>query len=150
MANPITIDHTMMRQRILPSLLQLLAANRHHELPQRVYELGTVVLDSHNATRAAWACAEVGGGFSAAKGFAQALLRDIGADLDDVVWEATESDDGPWLAGRGAKVLISGEEVGQIGELDPVIASEFGLRVPIQAGDFDIDALGRLIHDPVL
>ena len=150
LANPITIDHTMMRQRILPSLLQLLAANRHHELPQRVYELGTVVLDSHNATRAAWACAEVGGGFSAAKGFAQALLRDIGADLDNVVWEATESDEGPWLAGRGAKVLISGEEVGQIGELDPVIASEFGLRVPIQAGDFDIDALGSLIPDPVL
>jgi len=150
LANPITIDHTMMRQRILPSLLQLLAANRHHELPQRVYELGTVVLNSHNGTRAAWACAEVGGGFSGAKGFAQALLRDIGANLEDIVWEATASDDGPWLSGRGAKVLISGEEVGQIGEIDPAVASEFGLRVPIQAGDFDVDALGRLIPDPVL
>ena len=150
LANPITIDHTMMRQRILPSLLQLLAANRHHELPQRVYEIGTVVLDSHNGTRAAWACAEVGGGFSAAKGFAQAFLRDIGANLEDVVWEATTLDEGPWLSGRGAKILVSGEEVGQIGEIDPVVASEFGLRVPIQAGEFDVDALGRLIPDPVL
>ncbi|MEK9805011.1 MAG: phenylalanine--tRNA ligase subunit beta [Euryarchaeota archaeon] len=150
LANPITIDHTMMRQRILPSLLQLLAANRHHELPQRVYEIGTVVLDSNNATRAAWACAEVGGGFSAAKGFAQAFLRDIGANLDDVVWESTNLNEGPWLAGRGAKVFIFGEEIGQIGEIDPAVASEFGLRVPIQAGDFDIDALGRLIPDPVL
>ena len=150
LANPITIDHTMMRQRILPSLLQLLAANRHHELPQRVYEIGTVVLDSNNATRAAWACAEVGGGFSAAKGFAQAFLRDIGANLDDVVWESTNLNEGPWLSGRGAKVFIFGEEIGQIGEIDPAVASEFGLRVPIQAGDFDIDALGRLIPDPVL
>ena len=150
LANPITIDHIMMRQRILPSLLQLLAANRHHELPQRVYEIGTVVLDSHNGTRAAWACAEVGGGFSAAKGFAQAFLRDIGANLDDVLWEATTLNEGPWLPGRGAKVSVSGEEVGQIGEIDPVVASEFGLRVPIQAGEFDVDALGRLIPDPVL
>ena len=150
LANPITIDHTMMRQRILPSLLQLLAANRHHELPQRVYEIGTVVLESHNGTRAAWACAEVGGGFSAAKGFAQAFLRDIGANLEDVLWDATTLDEGPWLPGRGAKILVSGEEVGQIGEIDPVVASEFGLRVPIQAGEFDIDALGRLIPDPVL
>ena len=150
LANPITIDHTMMRQRILPSLLQLLAANRHHELPQRVYEIGTVVLDSNNATRAAWACAEVGGGFSAAKGFAQAFLRDIGANLDDVVWESTNLNEGPWLSGRGAKVFVFGEEIGQIGEIDPAVASEFGLRVPIQAGDFDIDALGRLIPDPVL
>ena len=140
----------MMRQRILPSLLQLLAANRHHELPQRVYEIGTVVLESHNGTRAAWACAEVGGGFSAAKGFAQAFLREIGANLEDVLWDATTLDEGPWLPGTGAKILESGEEVGQIGEIDPVVASEFGLRVPIQAGEFDVDALGRLIPDPVL
>ena len=105
LANPITIDHTIMRQRILPSLLQLLAANRPHELPQRVYEIGTVVLDSHNATRAAGACAEVGGGFSAAKGFAQALLRDIGANLDDIVWESTELQEGPWLSGRGLSLI---------------------------------------------
>ncbi len=150
LANPITIDHTLMRQRILPSLLQLLASNRHHELPQRVYELGTVVHDSRNATRAAWACAEVGGGFSAAKGIAQAFLRDIGADLAEVNWVATEPNEGPWLNGRGAKAIVAGEEVGQFGELDPSVGAEFGLRVPIQAGDFDIDALGRTIPDPVL
>ena len=150
LANPITVDHTMMRQRILPSLLQLLAANRHHELPQRVYELGTVVHDSHNGTRAAWACAEVAGGFSAAKGIAQAFLRDIGADLSEAEWKATEPNDGPWRTGRGAKAIVAGDEVGQFGELDPFVTAEFGLRVPIQAGDFDIDALGRLIPDPVL
>lgn len=150
LANPITIDHTMMRQRILPSLLQLLAANRHHELPQRVYELGTVVHDSHNVTRAAWACAEVGGGFAAAKGIAQAFLRDIGADLEKVEWVATEPNNGPWLNGRGAKALVAGEEVGQFGELDPAVGAEFGLKVPIQAGEFDIDALSRTIPDPVL
>ena len=77
-------------------------------------------------------------------------MRDIGANLEDVVWEGTALDEGPWLSGRGAKILVSDEEVGQIGEIDPVVASEFGLRVPIQAGEFDIDALGRLIPDPVL
>ena len=71
-------------------------------------------------------------------------------NLDDVLWEATTLNEGPWLPGRGAKVSVSGEEVGQIGEIDPVVASEFGLRVPIQAGEFDVDALGRLIPDPVL
>ena len=72
-SNPITRDHTLLRQYLLPSLLKLLAANRHHELPQKVYELGEVVSDSANSTRVAWACAEVGGGFTAAKGIAQAI-----------------------------------------------------------------------------
>jgi len=53
-SNPITVDHTMMRQFILPSLLRLLSSNRHHELPQRVYELGEVVHNSQNRTRASW------------------------------------------------------------------------------------------------
>ena len=32
--NPITIDHTLLRQYLLPGLLRLLSANRHHDLPK--------------------------------------------------------------------------------------------------------------------
>ena len=149
-SNPITKEHTMLRQYILPSLLNLLAANRHHELPQRVHELGDVVRDSENKTRLSWACAEVGGGFSAAKGIASSLLRDLGANLSEVMWQGINQEEGPWIKGRGAKVIIGGIEVGQIGEIDPKVSFEFGLKVPIQAGEFDVDALGRTIPDPVL
>ena len=149
-SNPITQDHTMLRQYILPSLLNLLSANRHHELPQKVHELGTVVRDSKNKNRVAWACAEVGGGFSASKGVAMALLRDLGADLELVKLEKVSDKQGPWIKGRGAKIIIEGVEVGQIGEIDPNVSFKFGLRVPIQAGEFDVDALGQLIPDPVL
>ena len=149
-SNPITKEHTMLRQYILPSLLNLLAANRHHELPQRVHELGDVVRDSENKTRLSWACAEVGGGFSAAKGIASSLLRDLGANLSEVKWEGINQEEGPWIKGRGARVIIDGIEVGQIGEIDPKVSFEFGLKVPIQAGEFDVDALGRAIPDPLL
>jgi phenylalanyl-tRNA synthetase beta chain len=149
-ANPITQDHTILRQYILPSLLNLLSANRHHELPQKVHELGTVVRDAENKNRVAWACAEVGGGFSAAKGIASALLRDLGANLEKVDWVSINEKEGPWIKGRGAKIMIENIEVGQIGEVDPKVSFDFGLRVPIQAGEFDIDALGLLIPDPVL
>jgi phenylalanyl-tRNA synthetase beta chain len=149
-SNPITKDHTMLRQYLLPSLLKLLASNRHHELPQKVYEVGEVVSDSANSTRVAWACAEIGGGFTAAKGIAQALLRDLGADMDEVVFEATEEAMGPWISGRGARVLISGEELGQFGEIDPAVGYEFGLRSPLHAGEFDIETSGRMIPSPVL
>ncbi len=149
--NPITIEHTIMRQYILPSLLRLLAANRHHELPQRVYELGTVVHDHHNNDVVAWGCAEVGTGFTGAKGIAQAILRDLGVEQEEleVTYKATKSSDGPWLEGRGADVLINGQRVGSFGEIDPAVADLFELRVPIQAGEFDVGALERLIPDPV-
>nr|MBC8518353.1 hypothetical protein [Euryarchaeota archaeon] len=149
--NPITIEHTIMRQYILPSLLRLLAANRHHELPQRVYELGTVVHDHNNNDRVAWGCAEVSTGFTGAKGIAQALLRDLGVNQEEleIVYKPIKSGDGPWLEGRGADILINGKKVGSCGEIDPAIADLFELRVPIQAGEFDVGLLGKLIPDPV-
>jgi len=149
-SNPITIDHTLMRQFVLPSLLRLLSSNRHHELPQRVYELGEVVHNSKNGTRASWACAEVGSGFTAAKGISQALIRDLGCEFDNIEFAPLEEGEGPWIFGRGAKILIGGEEVGQFGEVDPHVSSEFGLRSPIQAGEFDVEKLAMLIPDPVL
>ncbi|MDP6985919.1 MAG: phenylalanine--tRNA ligase subunit beta [Candidatus Thalassarchaeaceae archaeon] len=149
-ANPITSEHTILRQSVLPSLLGLLAANRHHELPQRVYELGTVVRDVMNMVRGSWACAEVGSGFSSAKGIAQAVLRDMGAELSEVEFQALEPGFGPWIPGRGASVSIRGEVIGEFGEIAPEVGLSFGLKCPIHAGEFDLEMLGRLIPDPVI
>jgi len=150
--NPITGEHTILRQSILPSLLRLLSANRRHELPQRVYESGICVRDHKNRNRIAWLCAEQVSSFSQSRGMVQALLRDLGTDSQelDVSWETVALGEGPWMKGRSAKILISGKEVGQMGEIDPVVGDHFELRVPMHAAEFDIEALRQAIRDPVL
>ena len=148
-SNPITSEHTVLRQYILPSLLRLLAANRHHELPQRVYELGTVVKGFRNCKKGAWTCAEVGSGFTASKGIAQALLRDLGAGYEDVKFAPTEPGHGPWITGRGSHILIKGKRIGEFGEIAPEVSGGFGIKSPIQAGEIDMEEVGSLIPDPV-
>lgn len=148
-SNPITSDHTVLRQYILPSLLRLLAANRHHELPQRVYELGTVVRNFNNCQRGAWTCAEVGSGFTASKGIAQALMRDLGAGDNNVEFLPTEPGHGPWIAGRGSHIIVKGKNIGEFGEIDPEVSSKFGIKSPIQAGEIDLEVVRSLIPDPV-
>lgn len=150
--NPITGEHTILRQSILPSLLRLLSANRRHELPQRVYESGICVRGHKNRNRIAWLCAEQVSSFSQSRGMVQALLRDLGTDSQelDVSWETVALGEGPWMKGRSAKILISGKEVGQMGEIDPVVGDHFELRVPMHAAEFDIEALRQAIRDPVL
>ena len=149
-SNPITSDHTILRQYILPSLLRLLAANRHHELPQRVYELGEVVRDWENKIRGGWACAESGSGFTSAKGISLAMLRDMGADFSDVQFKPTASEEGPWITGRGSKILVKGVEVGEFGEVSPDVSGSFGLKSPIHAGEVDLAAIGEIIPDPLI
>lgn len=148
-SNPITSEHTILRQNILPSLLRLLAANRHHELPQRVYELGTVVRGFRNSRRGAWTCAEVGNGFTSSKGIAQALIRDLGAKDGDVEFLPTEPGHGPWIIGRGSHIMVKGKSIGEFGEIAPEVSGEFGIKSPIQAGEINLELVGTLIPDPV-
>ena len=145
--NPITLEHTMMRHFLLPGLLRLLASNRHHDLPQSVYELGTVVRDHKNMDRLAFLTAERIGGFASIRGRIQAFLRDIGAE--NVVIEPLPDNEGPWLAGRSAKVLLDGDWVGCFGEIDPSISQIFELLVPLNGAEFDVEALKSSITDPV-
>lgn len=145
--NPITIEHTMMRHFLLPGLLRLLATNRHHDLPQSVYELGTVVRDHKNMDRLAFLTAERAGGFAAIRGRIQAFLRDIGAE--NIVIEQLPANEGPWLAGRAARILLNGEWVGCFGEIDPAISQSFELLVPLNGAEFDVEALKHAVTDPV-
>lgn len=145
--NPITLEHTMMRHFLLPGLLRLLASNRHHDLPQSVYELGTVVRDHKNMDRLAFLTAERIGGFASIRGRIQAFLRDIGAE--NVVIEPLPDNEGPWLAGRSAKILLDGEWVGCFGEIDPSVSQIFELLVPLNGAEFDVEALKSSITDPV-
>ena len=145
--NPITIDHTLLRQYLTPGLLRLLSSNRHHDLPQNVYELGTVVRDHHNSTRLAFLVAERSGGFAAVRGRIQAFLRDLGAQEYQI--SPLPDNDGPWLAGRAAKVSVNGIHVGCFGELDPKIAEQFELKVPLNGAEFSVDQILLAIPDPV-
>ncbi len=145
--NPITIDHTLLRQYLIPGLLRLLASNRHHDLPQSVYELGTVVRNHKNSDRAAFLVAERSGGFAAVRGRVQAFLRDLGS-LEYHI-EKLPDNEGPWLNGRSAKVMIGDLQVGCFGEIDPVISEKFELRVPISGAEFSLEQLSKAIQDPV-
>jgi len=77
----------------------------------------------------------------------QAFCRDLG--ITEWHLEPLEAGDGPFLAGRSAKLLVRGTWVGCVGELDPQVSMSFDLRVPISGADIDIDELESLIEDPV-
>ena len=147
--NPITKEHGILRQNILPSLIELLAANRHHELPHRIFELGATVIDHSNSASVAWACADANAGFSTAKGFCMSLLRDLGADENNVKLVEGPPKEGPWLAGRVAIVMIGDAHIGTFGEVDPNVSFKFGLRVPIHAGEFYVNRIVDSLPDPL-
>jgi phenylalanyl-tRNA synthetase beta chain len=150
--NPALEDQTLLRVRLAPSLLGVLAANRHRSLPQRLFEVGHVVLQEpgqqegkgqwRNRLRLAGVEVAAKAGFSEAKGLVESLLRD--AKLDATL----QPGDRPGLIrGRQGRIVKAradraeaGQEVGWFGELHPDTIVAFGLTAPAMAFEIDLDA----------
>jgi len=123
---PISEDHTIVRPTILPNMLDILSINKHRELPQRIFEVGEVVLDCMTHQK-----------FGAVAIHPQANFTEIQAAVDAVMrerrmeYEVTESNDPAFLDGRRADIMQNGIKVGVFGELHPEVISNFGLEHPI-------------------
>ncbi|HET6398420.1 MAG TPA: phenylalanine--tRNA ligase subunit beta [Candidatus Thermoplasmatota archaeon] len=128
--NPVLQEQTQLRTRLLPSLLQVLAQNKHRPLPQRLFEVGHVVRRHadgafRNELRLAVVELSAKAGFSEAKAVAQALERDarLGVTL------GAEHVPG-FIPGRCGVLRRAGAQVGHFGELHPATLSAFGLGAP--------------------
>ncbi len=138
--NPVLEEQTLLRVKLVPSLLHVLAANRHRSLPQRLFELGYVVVEEdgrwRNRLRLAVVEQAARAGFSRVKGLAEAILRDAGI-------EATlEAADVPGhISGRAGTIVADGTAIGSFGELHPDTIVAFGLGAATTAIEIDVTAV---------
>ncbi len=141
--HPLTEDHTILRTSILPSLLEVLSLNRHHPLPQKIFEVGDVVVDKLNRLKVSAVITHSKANFSEIRSVVQAFMKEIGYD-----WEAEETKDRAFILGRGADVIVDGKVVGSFGEIHPEVLERFNLTTPVVGLEVDLSALfdtGELI-----
>ncbi len=123
---PISEDHTIVRPTILPNLLEILSINQHRELPQRIFEVGEVVLGCKTGQRLGAVAIHPQANFTEIQAVVDAVLRER-----HIVYEVAESDDPAFIEGRRADIMIKGERAGVLGEIHPEVISNFGLEHPI-------------------
>ena len=138
--NPVLEEQTLLRVKLVPSLLGVLAANRHRSLPQSLFEAGYVVQPDGqgrwpNRLHLAGVQLAAKAGFSDAKGLVLALLRDLKLDA-----KLEPGERKGLVAGRQGCILKAGHEVGWFGELHPDTLVAFGLTAPCIAFELDLAA----------
>jgi len=135
--NPITEFHTSVRSWLIPSLMDILAKNRHRDLPQRIFEIG-IVADSEgrNREKVGALLMDDKASFTGIKSIVSALLRDLGLDFS-----VEETLHPSFIDGRCASVLVEGNEVGFFGEIHPEVLENFDLEHPVSAFEIDISDL---------
>jgi len=136
--NPVTEDTEIMRTSLLPGLFRLLEANKHNELPQRVFEIGHVQLPERRrffATLNTHPRAT----FSESKSLIDALGRDLKQKFTYI-----ESSDPRFIEGRQMRVTADGGVVGYVGEIHPEIITNFNLFSPVVGLELDVTGIQLL------
>jgi phenylalanyl-tRNA synthetase beta chain len=124
--HPITIEQTMLRTTILPNLLEILSFNQHRELPQRIFEVGDVVVDGRNDVHLAAVAIDPHANFSEIRSMVDAVMHER-----VVAYEIAESDDPAFIKGRRADISAGGRRAGVFGEMHPGVILNFGLDQPV-------------------
>jgi phenylalanyl-tRNA synthetase beta chain len=135
--NPIGEEYSCLRVSLLPSLLKILSENRHHPLPQQVFELGFVVDgDAKNRSHLAGMKIDAKANFTECKSLVEAVLRDAGVkyNIKDKMHPA-------FITGRCAAIIKENKEIGVFGELHPKTNTAFELDHPIIAFEMQADIL---------
>ncbi len=134
--NPVSEDHNCLRVQLIPSLLTVLRRSKHRDLPQRIFEVGDVVIDSKRRKHLAVMSIHSKAGFTEMKSLAEGVLKELGVQCSLVPGEL-----GMFIPGRCAMVKVNGRTVGHFGELHPQVITAYELGHPVIAFELDLQDL---------
>jgi phenylalanyl-tRNA synthetase beta chain len=134
--HPISEEHTVVRTEILPLLLETLQANRHRELPQKLFATGDVVEAMRTCQKVAGVSCHAGADFSEVYACMDALAHELSLAIS-----VTESEDLAFIGGRRGDVRVNGRTVGVFGEIHPAVLNSFELEHPVAAFELDVTAV---------
>ena len=142
--NPIGEEYSCLRTGLIPSLLKILSENRHHPLPQQIFELGIVVDEkAKNHYSLAAVKIDAKANFSECKSLVEALLRDIGVKKSCDIREKKHP---AFIIGRCAAIIKNGREIGFFGEIHPETITAFNLSHPIIAFEIRTNHIIKTLH----
>jgi phenylalanyl-tRNA synthetase beta chain len=123
-------EHTILRDLILPGLLENLSKNIHEPYPQRLFEIGTVfTLENPISEKINFSgiSAHQDANFTEIKSIIQSALKtgfDVKIDTKTATHPAFED-------GRCASIVIDKKSVGIVGEINSKIIENYKIRVPV-------------------
>jgi len=132
-------EHTILRDSILPGLLENLSKNIHEPYPWKFFESGIVFSKGSPIKETTnLACVSASENFSEMKSILQSLLR-IGFSIKCET--KTLSKHALFSQGRVAEITVNKKTVGYIGELDSKVLENFKIRTRVVGFEIKLNGL---------
>jgi phenylalanyl-tRNA synthetase beta chain len=145
--NPKMEAYDSIRNRLLPSLMEILSFNKHHAYPQNLYEVDDIVVIDPTTETGARTIRRL----SIVQCHARANFSDIKALMNSILENLeleAEVKEGGWdcfIEGRCYTATLNGEVVCWAGEVKPEVLENWILEMPVAALELDIDVLFKYL-----
>jgi len=141
--NPVSLNWNVFRNWMLPSLIEFLSNNQHVEYPQRIFEVGdVVVLDEKQETKTrdirklGCVIADTKVSYEQISSALDALMVCLG-----VKYELKAVTNTSFISGRVAEVLVNKKSIGFIGEVHPKVLTNWNLEMPVAGFEIGLEEL---------
>ena len=149
LANSISSDYDVLRAWILPSLMETLSSNRHHEHPQKIFTIGTIFKENNQLEtnieeniRIAVALSSEKTDYTEIRQILDYLFRSL-----DTKYEVIETEHNSFIEGRVGRVIVNGRKIAYIGEISPIVLQNWKLENPVTAFELNLSELYRLTNN---
>jgi phenylalanyl-tRNA synthetase beta chain len=136
-----SIEHEVLRDSLVPSLMLTLSKNIHEPYPQRIFEVGKVFLPDGNGVKEYWSVAATiahrDADYTEAKSYLQAALK----SLSNIDVETKPIDNSMLADGRSAEVIVNNKSIGMVGEVRQGIIDNFKIRVPVSVFEINLEII---------
>jgi phenylalanyl-tRNA synthetase beta chain len=136
--NPRSVEHRLLRDSLLPSLMAVLGRNTKNEYPQRVFEAGKVFRRSGSGLSEAATIAALSAHSSSSFTEAKSDLEALVTKHFGVAAETRPASHWAFADGRCAQAFVRGVPVGYLGEVRPTALAAFGVDVPVCGFELDL------------
>jgi len=135
-------EHTILRNSMLPGLIENISKNIHESYPQKLFETGTIFSkeDPINETiHFAAVMAYKESNFSEMKAILQSILK-TGFKLDSTTSTPQYTDE-LFTQGRFSDVFVDQRMIGHIGEVNSDVLNNFKIRTPVVCFEINLSGL---------
>ncbi len=138
--NALNEEYNVMRAWMIPSLLDVFRNNRQYEVPQKIFEAGSVFTPAEK-TRLGCLICDTKVTYTEARQVLDSLFSALGLEGNYKV-AAHDS----FIPGRVARVSVKRKEIAYIGEVHPEVLGNFSLENPVVGFELNLSELFKLIQ----
>ncbi|MBI2659660.1 phenylalanine--tRNA ligase subunit beta [Candidatus Woesearchaeota archaeon] len=137
--------YSVVRSWILPNLMEVFSKNKHVEFPQKIFEQGLVnsrkgdeIFESH---RIAIASSHENANYTEMRQILDYIMKCFGLSCD-----IEEAEHDSFIEGRVGRAIVKGKKVAYLGEISPVVITNWGLEMPVVALELNLSELWEVME----